>query len=422
MGGGGGGSGGGVGGGTGGGTALLPTGATCPNDSSCTSGLCRPVLTLTPTLATVYQCVVTCSSQEDCGDAGTFCMSVDGGAPPGLCVPPYPLLCATCFLDSDCGALSEVCLTAPGDVAACTIDCALSGASACPAGYSCEGVADGGARRWCRPTTGSCLDAAGGACSAGTAPLSCTRSSDAGTCLGTRTCDGGQYAPCDAAPPDCLATCATVPPAGCTLAHCAGVATTPTDCGSCGTACPGAGQATANVVCNAPACTFSCKGEAYDVNADASDGCEVSDTPSANHTSSAAVGLGSFSCSDSSSAQNFSGRLPSDARVHESPAVAGFDGASGSAPDFFSLDATGGLCTNNLNLTLTMTGAALATCYQLTAVTDQGTYSCATAQGTCSITNGSGSYSDGTTISISVKKTCSAAQQESPQYTVTGHL
>ena len=200
------------------------------------------------------------------------------------------------------------------------------------------------------------------------------------------------------------------------------------NCGSCGNACPGVGATAANVACSseagAPECVLSCQGENYDVDDDASDGCEVADDPTGNHEVTSATDLGSVSCHDDSSAQNLSGVIPSDARAHEDPSVPGFLPLTGAAPDYWTIVGSGGSCYNDLNLTLTLTGAKTPSCYTLTATTTgHGPYSCTpSTTNTCSISNGSGSYDDGATIVWHLEKTCSVATKEDVAYTITGHL
>lgn len=201
------------------------------------------------------------------------------------------------------------------------------------------------------------------------------------------------------------------------------------NCGSCGNVCPGLDAAAAVVSCGgdggASECAFACQGEHYDVNDDASDGCEVTDTPTGNHQASSAFDLGSASCHDDSSAQNLSGVMPSDRRAHEDPTVSGHQPTTGAAPDYWTIVGSGGTCYNDLNLTLTLTGAKSPSCYTLTATTSgHGPYTCTPPNGQnyCDISNGSGSYDDGATIVWFVTKTCSTAETEDVSYTITGHL
>ncbi len=171
--------------------------------------------------------------------------------------------------------------------------------------------------------------------------------------------------------------------------------------------------------------SYDCLGEHYDVNGDLSDGCEVQDAPQGNHTTASAVSLGSASCDDSASAGSFTGLIPSDGRVHAFPSIAGFNTVTGAAPDYASIQATGGLfCVNDYAATLTTTGGGATPCYQLTVTTDQGsqTSTVIDGSGTTTITRGSGAYSDNTTVTFKVEKVCSASVQEDVQYTVQYHL
>ncbi len=196
--------------------------------------------------------------------------------------------------------------------------------------------------------------------------------------------------------------------------------------GPCQTAadCPGAGKPNDTVTCLSHACALSCVGEHYDVNGDPADGCEVADSPIANHRAADAIDVGTFSCVDGSSAQNLDGMIPSDARVHDGPSIAGFDSITGSAPDFYVIHASGGICDDDVNLALAVSGSRAPGCYRLTVNTDKnGGQICQTdATGHCSITNGTGSYSDGSDIQVVVQKTCGASTTETAVFAVTGHL
>jgi hypothetical protein len=204
--------------------------------------------------------------------------------------------------------------------------------------------------------------------------------------------------------------------------------TTVDNCGVCGNSCPGQDAAASNASCGGeagtPTCEFTCQGEHYDIDNDASDGCEKVDVPIQNHVVATATNLGSVSCHDDTSAQNLSGIMPSDTREHVNPTISGFNPATGSAPDYWTIIGTGGTCDDDLNLTLTVTGSAKPTCYMLNATASSGeSYNCAITSGTsCSISNGSGSYSDGDTINWWVSHTCSVVTPEVASYTITGHL
>lgn len=96
--------------------------------------------------------------------------------------------------------------------------------------------------------------------------------------------------------------------AGCdlgTVAHCA----------SCGNACPGPDSTSTARACVAGQCAILCKGEHYDVNGSATDGCEVQDDLPLHDGKTSAKDLGSVSDCDSNK-KTGSGVLPSDGRKH----------------------------------------------------------------------------------------------------------
>ena len=169
-----------------------------------------------------------------------------------------------------------------------------------------------------------------------------------------------------------------------------------------------------------------CPGEAYDVNGNAADGCEVKDNPTGNHDQNHAVNLGGYSACDDNGSVGFdlTGSLPSDDRCHE-PAIQGYDAASGSAPDWLAIVGNGHVfCENDLVVTLVMKGTTHPTCYHFVAVTDKNRYECTTdANGTCGFNYNSGNeFLDGSTIYFEVSKTCGTNVIENPTYRITGHL
>ncbi|HEY3358046.1 MAG TPA: hypothetical protein VGQ83_32655 [Polyangia bacterium] len=406
------------------GIALLPLGAPCTADADCAAAKCLPLVP-----AGLKACATPCTAQADCGDgADYFCNPAAAGTTAGYCTPKSPVHCMTCAVDADCGPLATACVQPPGDAArSCHVDCALAGPSACPADYTCADVTVGGAtRRLCLPASpAACLEAQGGFCDRVTAAQACGLTNESGTCTGQRACDASsqRFGRCSAAVPRCKASCTAPDPAGCQEVGCPGVATTPEHCGTCATACPGAGQPTAEVTCQAPDCTFVCKGEHYDANGDPADGCEITDTPLGNHTQATAVALGSYTCNDGASQLDITGLVPSDQRAH-SPAVEGWTPTTGAAPDWFLVHASGGsLCQDDIALTFQVVGSTNPGCYRLTAITSVSTYSCqATSDGSCSFAPGYGSYGDGTDIFITVEKTCAGPPYEMAAFQITGHL
>ena len=174
---------------------------------------------------------------------------------------------------------------------------------------------------------------------------------------------------------------------------------------------------------NGGTCTFSCQGDAYDVDNNPGNGCEQVLTGAGNHTSGTAkfASPATQDCFDSSSG-GFSGTIASDARAHANPAVPGFDAATGSAPQFWKVTATGGACQNGLDVLITMTGAT-SNCYGLTVTTDKGSHAAVVVNGSARINPGdTGIYSDDSTILFKVEKTCGTSVREVADYTVSYHL
>lgn len=391
-------------------------GERCTLSDDCASGECVTSYPGTPAL-----CARRCATQGECsGLTGFFCEpGRDGG---GLCIPNSPAHCLRCTTDDDCGALAETCVALPGELTpTCHVDCSLAGAAACPADYICTLYQlNGGWRSLCVPPT-SCDSSAGGFCDRVPQPQACDTTNEAGTCTGNRTCMQGRFTACGAGVPQCKASCGQADRPGCTERLCPEATQLPDHCGDCATACPGAGSTTSTSTCTNSTCSLSCNAEQYDADGNTSNGCEVLDTPAGHHTLATAFGAGSNTCSDSD-AFSASGVLPSDTRPH-APAIVGFDAVSGSAPDFLVVDATGGnLCLNNLSLTLAVSGAANLACYRLDVTTDKNTYSCTTgSNGNCTVNDGSGSYSDGSTITLVVSRTCAAAPANAT-WTLDGHF
>lgn len=398
-------------------------GASCGADRDCAAGLL-----CAPGAAGTRVCSLSCAGAAACASLpGTRCAPRAAGDATGYCAPSSPAHCAACATDADCGG-SARCLQAPGDSSlACHLDCSLD-ASVCPSDYTCASVPDGSStRRLCMPPVPTCLDALGGYCNASSLPLDCARSNTAGMCVGQRAClaSSGRYDRCGASAPQVRADCATPPAPGCTTSLAPSAISTVTNCGACGNVCPGYGLATADAACastSPPSCAFTCRGDNYDVNNSADDGCEQQDSASGGHTQATSTARPSHDCADAN-VDTFMGTVVSDARVHANPSVPGFVTSVGAAPDWWSVPAAGGtFCVNDVSATLTVTGGT-PSCYRLTVLTDRNTTSAsANAAGTATLSLGSGSYSDGSTIYFRVEKTCSLPARESVSYAVSYHL
>lgn len=169
---------------------------------------------------------------------------------------------------------------------------------------------------------------------------------------------------------------------------------------------------------------MSCRGDNYDVDRSAANGCEVLDVIPPGHTQPSAASRGSKDCSDTASRDSFSAGVPSDTREHKNPPVAGFGAVVGAAPDYWVVRATGGvLCVNDVSVTFTTRGGSAMSCYRLTVQTNKRTDTIdVSGSGSGGIGTGSGAYSGGSDIYFIVEKTCSSPTPENVSYTVEYHL
>src|SRR5262245_38714641 len=333
------------------------------------------------------------------------------------CVDSNDAATSPAVTDSDLPAAGSAFYYLVRSKSACGGDLGTDSHNVLRTGASCSTAVGGGCS-----VNGSCE---GGYCCGATCADVTTEAASCGACgqacvvnAGTNanTCTGG----------GCFPTCN---PGYCNLdfngSDGCELAMTVTDCGACGNVCPGYGQPADNVTCDqTQTCTFSCQGENYDVNNNPSDGCEVADSPTGNHTQGTAVDQGPRPCFDASTF-SFGGTIVDDTRVHANPAVSGFNTTTGSTPDWYSMTATGGICTDDLSVTLQMTSANQPTCYKLTVITDVNQFTCQTAAatGSCTVTQGAGAYHDNVTIYYKVERTCTAATgRQSVSYTVSGHI
>jgi hypothetical protein len=398
----------------------------CTSDGDCASMMCRDVGSGN------HVCVAACTSESDCaGFTDSFCEATAAGSSTGYCIPKSPSHCASCASDGDCGTLAERCVQVPGDIAAaCHVDCALGGSAACPSDYDCKAISDNGQmRQLCVPKVGVCLDSVGGFCGRDSLPQSCTRTNPSGTCIGERAClqGAGRYDKCDAMAPQAKSDCSQQDPAGCMLVYSQAAISTAQNCGACGNTCPGANQSTGDASCVNPTnkqCGFTCRGDHYDIDNNANDGCEAADDSPDNHTQNDAFAFNSTDCYDSDSQNTFHGHILSDQRAHTNPTVNGFDGSVGAAPDWFSVfDSGGSLCQDDYSVTFTTTGGGGATCYKCSILTNK-TSNSVTISGNSSqsMSGGVGSYGDNSTIFFKIEKTCSQQTNENVAYTVSYHL
>ena len=97
------------------------------------------------------------------------------------------------------------------------------------------------------------------------------------------------------------------PDKGCTVG-------TADHCTKCGDKCPGPEDSATTRVCVNAKCDIQCKGDYYDVNGAAVDGCEHLDALALNGTESAAKDLGAVTDCDKD--KTSSGAIPSDERLH----------------------------------------------------------------------------------------------------------
>ena len=360
-------------------------------------------------------------------------------------------------------------------------DCAIDGPNACPPGdYACTAVVDAGVnRKLCVPNGKVCLDAIGGWCDRVALPQSCARTNPAGTCTGQRPClaNSKRFDKCGAMAPQFKMACNQQDPAGCMLAvdpnilvtrlncgacgkacangedccggacaslatakncgacakacannqDCCGAACTAIDgvqnCGACGNVCPGQGN-TSDALCAAGKCGMTCRGDNYDVDKATNNGCEVSDIVPPGHTQQTATNRGNKPCDDGPSSDNFSANVPSDSRVHANPNQPLIVGNVGAAPDWWQVQADGGLlCVNDYAVTFTTNGGGNNLCYQCTITTNKKTETVqANGHEAVKMSSGSGSYSGGGTIFFKVEKICNAMTQENVSYSVSYHL
>ena len=380
--------------------------APCPDGTVLTNGQCVATVSCTDGVKNGDETDIDCGGSCDpCAD-GLSC-HVNADCVSDSCLSGVCAAAPTCSdglkngseTDVDCGGICPSC--ADGQSCLSDNDCAnshcISGVCAsCAAGQTRCGTV-------CVDTSGdpgNC-GGCGMVCSGANATMICS----SGVCA-ISSCNQG-FADCD----------------GVVASGCETDLSTVTNCGGCGTICPGYQQPNDNVTCQGGTCTFSCQGESYDVDGDPSNGCEVQSSLTMNHTPATALPLGAVSCFDNPP-QSVNGVLPSDARVHANPAIAGFNVSTGSAPHWYVVHALGGsTCINDLSATLAIIGSAAQTCYELRVIAGGNTFIAqTTGSGMATITQGPGAYHAGDDIAFGIAKICGTSVTEAPSYTLTFHL
>ena len=164
----------------------------CDQNSDCTNGWC---------IATADGHVCTEFCVDECPD-GWVCrqlLAATGSDQAFICQPRFAALCDPCSTHADCvyeaGSQGALCIDKGPSGRFCGAPC--SPTLGCPAGYSCQGVADGEGQSQCVPDSGVCECSALAIQQAKSTP--CYQAGpDGAQCKGTRTCDAGGLTGCDA--------------------------------------------------------------------------------------------------------------------------------------------------------------------------------------------------------------------------------
>ena len=189
------------------------------------------------------------------------------------------------------------------------------------------------------------------------------------------------------------------------------------------TQCPGQGAPYINAG-TPPTCQVLCVGDHYDVDNNASNGCEVPYTSQAGHDQTTAAQRPQLGCATQDTIQ---GSIPSDSRIHGNPAVPGFNASTGAAPQWWSTvaDPNAIACSNSLYIAFQMILSSHPSCYQLTIKTDKSPANNpvipdATGAATL-IFSGlpTPAYSNGSTIYFEIQKVCTSSIRENVGYTIT---
>lgn len=187
------------------------------------------------------------------------------------------------------------------------------------------------------------------------------------------------------------------------------------------TATDGSATGTAQLTGSDPL-AMACRGANYDVDGTTGDGCEVADASLAGVDQPTAQSLGAKSCTDSDTG-SVSDVLLSDTRAHANPTVSGFSDVLGARPKYYRISAAGGsVCVNDFSATITTSNGPAAPCYQFAVTTNKVTASnFVSGQGAVTLSGGSGSYSNNSTVYLSVTRTCTAARAAT-SFTINFHL
>ena len=159
-------------------------------------------------------------------------------------------------------------------------------------------------------------------------------------------------------------------------------------CTACGVPCPGIDNAGTVRTCSNNACSFSCKGEFYDLDGDASNGCEAEDQPIQDATITAVKitlpdvnngGTGSMPCNNTTNPCTKTAQVYSDTRTHENAPTSRPLGRE----DWFEVTATGNGGPNNVGACLNIGNYPTNNQYEV-CISNNGSTSpttCMTAQG-----------------------------------------
>ncbi len=158
----------------------------CMTDLECETGLCFGLQGQASVCK--RKCTAGCTKQE-------VCTQIDLNR--YGCVPAREGLCKACQTNADCPYAADICISV-GGVKVCGRDCSFD--NACPESYHCipGKTAEGSeVAAQCQPNSGTC------GCTALSVGqhITCENTNDAGTCLGSSTCELTGYSACTALVP-----------------------------------------------------------------------------------------------------------------------------------------------------------------------------------------------------------------------------